>query len=87
MLSRLEVVHNSLRKLLQALPFQNRFTVAQSVFDIRNSLRFMKIELQEGVRAASIRTQTILDLQNTSCLQFPSDVCCTRMPVCIGEKA
>jgi len=49
MLSRFEVAHNPLRKLLQALPFQKRFTVAQSVFDVRNLLHLMRRELQEGV--------------------------------------
>jgi len=48
-LSKFEVAHNSLRKLLQALPFQNRFIAAQSVFDVRNSLDLMRRELQEGV--------------------------------------
>jgi len=48
-LSRFEAAHNSLRKLLQALPFQNRFTIAQSVFDVRYLMHLMRRELREGM--------------------------------------
>ena len=49
MLFRIEVAHNSLRKLLQTLPFQNRFIAAQNVFDVRKLLHLIRRELQEGV--------------------------------------
>ncbi|KAA6422993.1 MAG: hypothetical protein FRX49_06981 [Trebouxia sp. A1-2] len=47
--ARFEVAHNSFRKVLQALPFQNRFTAAQRVFDVRNFLHLLRRELQKGV--------------------------------------
>ena len=45
------MLHNSLRKLLRALPFQSRFMVAQDVFDVGKFLRFIRLDLQEGVLA------------------------------------